>query len=195
MLLVLRALGLGDLLTGVPALRGLRRAYPEHRLVLAAPSPLRPLLPLIGGVDALLDVSGPGPVPLHAPDIAVNLHGRGPESTAALLRTAPARLLSHAPPNRTGLRAMRLMREIRGVRGPRWREDVHEVRRWCDMLAWFGVPADPADLDIAAPPETAREAEAPVVIHPGAAYPARRWPPSGTPRSPRPCAAPDSGWW
>ena len=34
--LVLRALGLGDTLTGVPALRGLRRAFPGRRLLLAA---------------------------------------------------------------------------------------------------------------------------------------------------------------
>ena len=40
---VLRALGLGDLLTGVPALRGLRRALPDHRLVLATGSNLQKL--------------------------------------------------------------------------------------------------------------------------------------------------------
>ena len=34
--LVLRALGLGDLVTGLPALRLLRSALPEHRIVLAA---------------------------------------------------------------------------------------------------------------------------------------------------------------
>ncbi|HWB34716.1 MAG TPA: glycosyltransferase family 9 protein, partial [Rugosimonospora sp.] len=43
---VLRALGIGDLATAVPALRGLRAAYPTQRLELAAPAWLEPLVPL-----------------------------------------------------------------------------------------------------------------------------------------------------
>ncbi|GAT64458.1 glycosyl transferase [Planomonospora sphaerica] len=179
-LLVLRALGLGDLLTAVPALRALRRAFPGHRITLAAPAALAGLVPLIGAVDELCDVPGPDPVPervpVEAPDVAVNLHGRGPQSTAALLRTGPGRLLAHAHP------------EIPGVEGPRWREEVHEVCRWCDLLGWYGLPADPADLLLADPasppgpsgpagPAPAGERTGPVLVHPGAAYPARRWPP------------------
>ena len=74
--------------TGGPAsaLRALRRAYPGHHFVLATPAYLGGLLPLIGGVDEVLDVSGPGPVPYESPDIAVNLHGSGPESIQALRR-------------------------------------------------------------------------------------------------------------
>ena len=47
-ILVLRALGLGDLLTGLPALRALRARFPEHELVLAAPERVRGAAEAIG---------------------------------------------------------------------------------------------------------------------------------------------------
>jgi ADP-heptose:LPS heptosyltransferase len=151
--LVLRGLGLGDLLTAVPALRALRQAFPEHRITLATPAYLAPLLPLTGAVDDHLDVRGPGPVPFERPDLAVNLHGRGPQSVEALLRTQPGKLFSY---------------EV----GPPWRDGVHEVRRWCDLLEWYGVRADPQDLTLGV-----SDRSGPVIVHPGAASPARRWPP------------------
>ncbi|NEA79391.1 glycosyltransferase family 9 protein, partial [Actinospica acidiphila] len=49
--LVLRALGLGDLLAGVPALRALRRGFPGHEIVLAAPAGLAPVAEATGAVD------------------------------------------------------------------------------------------------------------------------------------------------
>ncbi|TDD45703.1 glycosyltransferase family 9 protein [Nonomuraea terrae] len=152
-LLVLRGLGLGDLLTAVPALRALRQAFPKHRITLAAPRALDALLPLTGAVDASVDVSGPGPVPFQRPDIAVNLHGKGPQSIDALRATDPGRLISFGT-------------------GPPWRDGVHEVRRWCELLEWHGIPADPADLTLGISDRTG-----PAIVHPGAAFPARRWPP------------------
>ena len=92
-LLVLRALKLGDLLVAVPAIHGLRRAYPGHRLVLAVPGWLEPIVELIGGVDALLPTPGLDRPVDAAPgrlDIAVNMHGSGAESRGQDRRTAAA---------------------------------------------------------------------------------------------------------
>jgi hypothetical protein len=73
MILVLRALGIGDLATAVPALRGLRAAFPHSELVLAAPRWLAPLVDLVGGIDRLIPVAGLGlagapPFPALGPD-------------------------------------------------------------------------------------------------------------------------------
>ena len=78
--LALRALGLGDALTGVPALRGLRRAFPGHRLVLAAPAGVGGWLRDLGRVRdepaalrrALADAAAGADVVLVSGGISVN---------------------------------------------------------------------------------------------------------------------------
>lgn len=157
--LALRALGLGDLLVTVPALRGLRRAFPRAHLVLAAPGALTELAELTGAVDELLPTAGLGALRwIRArPALAVNLHGRGPQSIADLRATRPATLITH------------------GLDGPQWTEELHEVDRWCRLLEHHGIAADRADLAL---PRPAVMSPAPgaIVVHPGAAYAARRWP-------------------
>ncbi|MGK5545945.1 glycosyltransferase family 9 protein [Streptomyces sp. URMC 127] len=169
-LLVLRALGLGDLLTAVPALRALRRAHPGHTLVLAAPAGLAPAAAATGTVDRLLPAEAPGravPGPLawsgRAPDVAVDLHGNGPPSHLLLEALRPARLYAYAHPGTPHLP------------GPPWHEDEHERLRWCRLLRWYGIPADPGDLHLPRP-DTASPAPGATVLHPGADAAARRWP-------------------
>lgn len=177
-ILVLRALGLGDLLTAVPALRALRAAYPADRLVLAAPEPLRGLVDLVEAVDELLPTAGLGALrrPHEPPRLAVNLHGRGPESIRDLAATGPGSVLTHHHP------------DFPGHPGPAWRADLHEVDRWCRLLEYAGIRSDPTALRLRPPPTPTPAPEA-VVIHPGAAYPARRWPPERFARVARELAA------
>ncbi|MGL5860555.1 MAG: glycosyltransferase family 9 protein, partial [Phycicoccus sp.] len=197
---VLRALGLGDMLTGVPALRALRRALPGARLHLAAPAHLGRFLERRGVVDAVLPLDGldarpldgldarvPPPAGLGAPAppldgfdgpdarpldglgvplppfadaIGVNLHGRGPQSHALLRRLTPTRMVGFASP-------------AANHAGPSWRDDEHEVDRWLRLVTTeLGGHGDAHDLRLPAPAARGDH----VVIHPGAASPARRWP-------------------
>ncbi|MCM3926383.1 glycosyltransferase family 9 protein, partial [Frankia sp. AiPs1] len=182
---VLRALGLGDLLTGLPAMRGLRRAMPDVDIVLAAPRWLEPVALLSGAVDAVLDTAPLGPVRVERPRLAVNLHGRGPRSTATLRALRPDALWAFdlprgprwEPANGTG--ETDGTSEADGNCGARvGREpDEREVVRWCRLLAAYGVPCDPDDLALARPDRHQSEADRDVtLVHPGGAAPARRWP-------------------
>lgn len=165
--LVLRALGLGDLLTGIPALRGIRRAYPESRVVLATAKSLEPLAVFSGAVDEVLPTAGLGRLRWLGPppELAVNLHGRGPQSIADLLDTRARTVISHTHPH------------YPRIDGPPWRADLHEVDRWCALLGSAQIHCDPEDLGIGRPPGWPRR-DGVVVIHPGASAPSRRWPAS-----------------
>jgi ADP-heptose:LPS heptosyltransferase len=160
-ILVLRDLGLGDLMTGVPALRALRRQFPEELLVLVGPAALGPLAVHATGVDLVVERSDAAGLP--APTLAVNLHGRGPQSTAWLAGLRPGDVVAFDLPG-----------------APEWRDAEHDRSRWCRLLVEAGVvasaTADCHDLLVRRPPgEGALEADT-TVLHPGAAAAARRWP-------------------
>lgn len=166
---VLRALGLGDLLTGVPALRALRRAFPEHEVVLAAPADLAGAVAACGAVDRLLPAAAPGrgvpeiPWTGPPPQVAVDLHGNGPASHDAVRRLGAEVVMGFAHPDSPWLH------------GPPWLPDEHERARWCRMLGWYGIAADPDDLRLPAP-AGGSAAPGAVLLHPGAGAPARMWP-------------------
>lgn len=179
--LALRALGLGDFLTGLPALALLKQALPDHDVVLAAPPVFGPLIGLTPAVDALLPATELAPLTgLSGPvSVAIDLHGKGPESRRLLAALAPQALYGFADP-------------AAGLLGPRWRRDEHEVLRWRRLVSEsLGVPDTgpgvagrlslPADVspDDSNPVSTVPSSTVPAgltVVHPGAAAGSRRWP-------------------
>jgi ADP-heptose:LPS heptosyltransferase len=167
MVVVVRALGLGDFLTAVPAYRALRRCYPRHRVILCAPPPLSALAALTGAIDELRPTPALAPLhpDLHGAAIAVNLHGRGPQSHRVVQQAEPERVIAFAHPSLPW-----------SLQGPSWHRDEHEIDRWCRLLESSGIASDRADMYIR-PRSTSRDQRL-TVIHPGAASASRRWPAS-----------------
>lgn len=150
----------------MPALRALGDAFRDEELVLAAPAALAPLVLEAGLAARVVDTRPLGPIAVERPHVAVNLHGRGPESHRRLFETRPERCIWFANA------------EVPASAGaPEWREREHEVRRWCRLLSKSGIAADPRRLRLPVPsrkpPAAARGA---TLLHPGAAYASRRWP-------------------
>jgi ADP-heptose:LPS heptosyltransferase len=161
----------GDFLTGVPAYRAIRRAFPSSHIQLAAPVELAALANLIDDtIDEVCDTRELMPLArnLHDADIGIDLHGKGPASHRILLHAGAKRLI-----------AFRNSEIPCSADGAEHDPEEHEVARWCRMLEHAGIPADPNDLDIVPPVTTpvTEIARGATVIHPGAASGARCWPP------------------
>jgi ADP-heptose:LPS heptosyltransferase len=162
--LVLRALGLGDFLTGLPALAMLRTVLPQHRIVLALPDALAPLALLAGTVDATVPGHELSPL-VHAPEgpeLAIDLHGNGPQSRRLLVEHAPARLIAY------------------GLDGLVWCTSEHEVARWARLVReGFGapdLPVPPVSGSLPIPPIDEAVPAGRTIVHCGAKSESRRWP-------------------
>jgi ADP-heptose:LPS heptosyltransferase len=164
-IVVLRALGLGDAITGLPALRLLRSVRPDDRIVLATPARWAPIVALADPSVEVLDTEELAPLvgAPERPDLAVDLHGSGPASRRILEPLRPRRLLAYAG-------------------GPvGWRHLEHETARWCRLLReGLSLPDDGPDGPcpdlggiLGAPPPGPDGA---TVVHCGAAAASRRWP-------------------
>lgn len=167
--LVLRALGLGDTLTGVAALRALHRTLGgTRRLVLAISPDLGRWIAGFGVVDAICATHELDPLPAMAGGhVAIDLHGNGPASRQVLQDCGARSVYGFAIPGTA-------------VSGPSWDPNEHEVLRWCRLVAALGAEPRPDDLRLRARPAaplrgTQSSHAAPVVIHPGAAFGSRRW--------------------
>ncbi len=195
---VLRALpGLGDLLCAVPALRALRRGFPDARVALIGLDPeARWFVERFPYVDELMAFPGYPGLPERDPDpagvvsfladaqrrgfdVAVQLHGSG-ETTNHVIALLGARATAGA-----FLEGRYRPDERRFVE---YRDDESEVVRGVRIVERLGVRA--AGLELEFPVREADEAELEralrgshpgvggyAVVHPGASVRERRWPP------------------
>jgi ADP-heptose:LPS heptosyltransferase len=166
---VLRAIGLGDMLTGLPAMAMLRRALPGHRIVGAVPGPYAGLLVGAGLLDDILPTADLGPLDgaPSAPDLAVDLHGNRWPSREPLRDLGPCRLIGFVRPGDD---------VPPGLEASIWDDDEHEVDRWCRLLHEHlpGVGQPPPVWSLLPPPPPVLPGA--TVLHPGAAAGSRRWP-------------------
>jgi ADP-heptose:LPS heptosyltransferase len=166
---VLRAIGLGDMLTGLPAMALLRRALPGHRIVGAVPGRYAGLLVGAGLLDDVLPTADLGPLDRapKAPDLAVDLHGNRRPSRDPLRALRPRRLVGFVRPGDD---------VPADLEASIWDDGEHEVARWCRLLRehlpWAGE-APPVWSVLPAPSPVLPGA---TVLHPGAAAGSRRWP-------------------
>ena len=167
-LLLLRASGLGDLLTVVPAIHAIRAHLPRRDLALAVPAWLERFALQAGLGDAVVPTPGPEAPVIRglAGNVAFNLHGCGPQSHRWLLGSEPRELIAFhhhdVPASADGP-------EFGSGRGE------HERERWCRLLRHYGFEADP-DRVAVDPPSDPLGGVPRTVVHPGAKDGARRWP-------------------
>jgi len=193
-ILVMRALMLGDTLCAVPALRAIRRAWPEAHIALLGLPASRELVSRLPHVDEWLAFPGwPGlpeqPVDVRALpdfiaamqaaqwDLVIQLHGSG-QLTNPLVALFGARQVAGFHAEGGFVPDARLF--------CRWPERGHETQRLLSLCSHLGLPVDDGALEFPLRPED----DAPLrsawpgwsdsasyaCVHAGAQLASRRWP-------------------
>ena len=197
-LAVFRGLYLGDLVAAAPALRSLRRGYPQTQITLVSLPWATALAPHLGDlVDRLLpypgapglDGTGTGEeleeflarARAERFDLAVNMHGRGPISTRLVARFGAHRTASFVGEKGSNVPGL-------GVEVP-WDAEAHESRKLL-LLAEKVGGAHTRAYDSSEPELHVREEDdrraltllrrrprKPLaLVHPGASVSEKRWP-------------------
>jgi ADP-heptose:LPS heptosyltransferase len=181
---VFQALNLGDLLCSTPALRALRRHFPDSEITFIG-RPWASDLVARFGIECFAPFPGyPGiaesprtaaPFPEWPKfDYAVQMHGSGGTSNGFVATLAARHAVGFGPPDETRLTTSLL-----------WVDDEPEPLRWLRLVDGIGVPAAGHELDFPFTPAEQTQAAAllgpsmaPLVVglHVGASDPARRWP-------------------
>jgi ADP-heptose:LPS heptosyltransferase len=194
---VFRALQLGDMLCAVPALRALRAAAPQAHITLVGLPWARQFQPRYADLlDDFVAFPGGEGFPEAAPadadtthafyaemrarclDVAIQLHGSGPQSTEVVRQFGAHRVFGFAPDGVTA-------RQANAALLP-WPAQLPEAQRLLALLAHLGAPAVPATPDFPLGRDDYAEALALlrhhaldrdrlVCLHPGARMPTRRW--------------------
>ncbi|MFT3859535.1 MAG: glycosyltransferase family 9 protein [Aquabacterium sp.] len=202
-LAVFRALGLGDLLCATPALRALRRRFPDAHITLIGLPWAQTLAERLGSVDDFLAFPGHPQLPERVPDmqawpvfigevrarafdLLVQLHGSGRITNGMLMQWGARHLAAFHEPflpapepdlaatwPTQGREAHRLMKLV-DVLGQDEALAPDAVSRW-----QMDVPLTDADHDEAR--QLLRErgwqpGQGFVCVHPGSQWPSRRWP-------------------
>ena len=192
---VFRALQLGDMLCAVPALRALRRAYPDAYIVLVGlPDAAEFVRRFAHYIDALLPFPGVPAFPEQAAreaalpaffedagarrfDLAIQMHGSGNQSNLLVQALGARRWAGFVPDAR---------QQVPGARMA-WPAHLPEPQRYLALLRFMGLPAEDATLEFPLTGGDMRQAQSllhdagllahrTVLIHPGARMPSRRWP-------------------
>lgn len=194
---VFRALQLGDMLCAVPALRALRAAAPHAHITLVGlpwarqfqqryADLLNDFVAFPGG-DAFPEAGPAGADATQAFyadmqarrfDVAIQLHGSGPQSTEVVRRFGARHVFGFQPEGAAARQADAALLP--------WPTQLPEAERLLALLTHLGAPAVPATPDFPLTRQDYAEALALlrrhaldrdrlVCLHPGARMPSRRW--------------------